>query len=235
MTAELAQRPLEPARQVGERLARFTPRLARQHNAIHSHVVLLLKIVLPATAVGLMLLVLLWPRFNAQEQRFAIPKVVVKPEDLENLKMEMPRFVGVDAQRQPFTVTARMATQAAGGGRLTELAEPKGDITLKNGSWIAIEADRGVYDKESGSLDLAGGVTLFHDRGYELRTERARVFFTPGDAEGDQAVRGQGPDLELAGQGFRLEAKGERIFLTGQSRLVLFPQNGERGAKGFLK
>lgn len=235
MSAELAERPSDSTRQVGERLARFTPRLARQHNAVHSHVVMLLKIVLPATAVGLVLLVLLWPRFNAQEQRFAIPKVVVKPEDLENLKMEMPRFVGLDSQRQPFTVTARMATQAAGGGRLTELAEPKGDITLKNGSWIALEADRGIYDKEGGSLDLDGGVTLFHDRGYELRTEKARVFLTPGDAEGDQAVRGQGPDVELAGQGFRLEAKGERIFLTGQSRIVLYPQGSERGPRGLLK
>ena len=235
MSAELAERPGEATRQVGERLARFTPRLARHHNAVYSHVVLLLKIVLPATAVGLVLLVLLWPRFNAQEQRFAIPKVVVKPEDLENLKMEMPRFVGVDAQRQPFTVTARVASQAAGGGRLTDLAEPKGDITLKNGSWIALEADHGVYDKENGSLDLDGGVTLFHDRGYELRTEKARVFFTPGDAEGDKPVRGQGADLELSGQGFRLEAKGERIFLTGQSRIVLYPQGGERGTKGLLK
>lgn len=210
----------------------IVPRAARQHSAIYSRFVALMKIVLPATAVGLVLLVLLWPRFNSQEQRFTIPKVVVKPEDLENLKMQQPRFVGVDQQMQPFTVTARLATQAASGSALTELDEPKGDISLKDGSWIAVEASHGVYDKQGETLDLTGTVTLFHDRGYELHTEHARVSFAPGTAEGDKPVRGQGPDVELSGAGFRLEGKGTRIFLTGESRVVLFSKGNASNALG---
>jgi lipopolysaccharide export system protein LptC len=214
------------------RFGSIAPRLARRHSAIYSRFVALMKIVLPATAVGLVLLVLLWPRFNAQEQRFTIPKVVVKPEDLENLKMQQPRFVGVDQQDQPFTVTARLATQAASGSALTELDEPKGDISLKDGSWIAVEASHGVYDKQGETLDLTGTVTLFHDRGYELHTEHARVSFAPGTAAGDKPVRGQGPDVELSGAGFRLEGKGTRIFLTGESRVVLYGKGGATGALG---
>ena len=214
------------------RFGSIAPRLARQHSAIYSRFVALMKIVLPATAVGLVLLVLLWPRFNTQEQRFAIPKVVVKPEDLENLKMQQPRFVGVDEQKQPFTVTAKLATQAASGSALTELDEPKGDISLKDGSWIAVEANHGVYDKQGETLDLTGTVTLFHDRGYELHTEHARVSFAPGTAEGDKPVRGQGPDVELSGTGFRLEGKGTRIFLTGESRVVLFGKGSATSALG---
>jgi lipopolysaccharide export system protein LptC len=209
------------------RFGSIAPRLARRHSAIYSRFVALMKIVLPATAVGLVLLVLLWPRFNAQDQRFAIPKVVVKPEDLENLKMQQPRYVGVDQQNQPFTVTAKLAIQAAPGSALTELEEPRGDIALRDGSWIAVEASHGVYDKQGETLDLTGAVTLFQDRGYELHTEHARVSFSPGTAEGEQPVRGQGPDVELSGAGFRLENKGMRILLTGESRVVLFGKPGE--------
>lgn len=222
----------EPKPAATRRFGSVSPRLARQHSAIYSRFVSLMKIVLPATAVGLVLLVMLWPRFNAQEQRFAIPKVVVKPEDLENLKMQQPRFVGVDQQNQPFTVTAKLATQAATGSPLTELEQPKGDIALKDGSWIAVEANHGVYDKQGETLDLTGMVTLFHDRGYELHTEHARVSFAPGTAEGGKPVRGQGPDVELSGTGFRLENKGMRIFLTGQSRVVLFGKDGAGGVPG---
>ncbi|MBL8699658.1 MAG: LPS export ABC transporter periplasmic protein LptC [Alphaproteobacteria bacterium] len=229
MSAELAQRAEKTLRRTGERLAGFAPRLARRHNAAYSRLVLLLKLVLPATAVGLMLLVVLWPRLDGQKERIRTGKVVVTAEDLENMKMVKPRYVGVDAQNQPFMVTAKLAQQGAGSARITELSEPKGDITLKDGGWIALEAQHGAYDKQSETLELNGAVTLFHDRGYELHTEKALVHFGPGLAEGNEPVRGQGPDVDLAGQGFRLENKGARVLLTGQSRVVLYPHGGERG------
>lgn len=231
MNVEIAQRAEKSLRRTGERLAGFGPRLARRHSAAYSRLVILLKLVLPATAVGLMLLVVLWPRFDSQHQRIRTGKVVVTAEDLENMKMVRPRYVGVDTQNQPFMVTAKLAQQETGSARITDLAEPKGDITLKDGGWIALEAQRGAYDKQAETLDLIGAVTLFHDRGYELHTQAARVFFGPGLAEGNLPVRGQGPDVDLAGQGFRIEEKGNRVFLTGQSRIVLFPGRGDRGLK----
>lgn len=229
MNAELAQRAEKSLRRTGERLAGFAPKLSRRHSAAYSRLVQLLKLVLPATAVGLILMVVLWPRFEGQKERVRAAKVVVTAEDLENMKMVRPRYVGVDTQNQPFMVTAKLAQQGSGSARITELAEPKGDITLKDGGWIAIEALRGAYDKQSEMLELAGAVTLFHDRGYELHTEKANVFFGPGRAEGNEPVRGQGPDVDLAGEGFRLEDKGARVVLTGQSRVVLYPNRAERG------
>jgi lipopolysaccharide export system protein LptC len=228
MSAETAA-PLRALREPveGDRFARFAPRLSGRHSAGYSHFVSLLKIVLPASAVALAMLVLLWPKLNPQQERFRIPKVEVRLEDLENLRMRNPRYVGVDNQKQPFTLTAELATQEAAGTMITWLQKPHGDITLKDGTWIQVEADQGTYDKHAETLDLAGGVTVFHDRGYEIHTERARVHFETSMVEGDAAVRGQGPDMELTGDGFRIEDKGERIFITGKARLMLFPGSGE--------
>ncbi len=229
-----APQPQAPQRR-GGRLRSVVPRIAPRHSALRSQVVMSLKILLPAVAVALVMLVLMWSRLSPEDQRFAIPRVVVKPEDLENLKMEAPRYVGIDAQSQPFTVTARLATQGASGSPLTHLEEPKGDILLSAGSWIAVEARQGVYDKTAETLDLSGDVSLFHDRGYQLRTERARVLFAPGEAQGDAPVHGQGPDTELSGEGFRLEAKGARILLLGESRIVLYPQEAGQPRPGIVQ
>lgn len=219
-TDAAAGEPDGTPRRTGERLAGFVPRPVRHYSLGYSRFVLSMKIALPAVAIGLLLTVALWSQFHAGEQRFAIPKVVIRPDDLENLRMESPRYVGTDARNQPFTITARLAMQSATGSPLTDLEEPKGDIALANGSWIAMEAQQGRYDRRSESLDLSEGVTVFQDRGYQLQTRSARFFFRPGEAVGEEPVHGQGADFELQGAGFRIEDKGARIHLTGQSRIV---------------
>lgn len=222
MNAGPAPLAAEPSR-VGDRLARFAPRLGRRHSVFYSHFVWFLKVVLPATALGLAMILVLWPQLAPQMNPIRIKPVAVGIEDLENLRMVNPRFVGTDAQDQPFTITADLATQPTAASTSTQLEHPKGDIGIKGGAWVALSADRGLYDKKAQTLDLDGAVNLFHDRGYEIVTDRARIFLDKGLAEGDAPVRGQGPDVELDGEGFRLEDKGARIFVTGRSRLKLFP------------
>ena len=223
-TAAVATDDVRPARNIGDRLANFVPLPARRLSLAYSRFVLSMKIALPAAAVGLLLLVALWSQFQGGEHRFALPKVVLKPDDLENLRMESPRFVGLDSRNQPFLVTARLATQVSPGGPVTELDEPKGDITLANGTWISMEAERGLYDHRAESLLLTEGVTVFQDRGYQLQTRSARFMFRPGDAQGDEPVKGQGHDFELSGEGFRIENKGARLHLTGESRILFHPR-----------
>lgn len=221
-----ARGPASPAAPIrpGERLARFAPRFDRRHSVLYSRFVGLLKVVLPAAAVALAGTVVLWPTILPDEARIRLRAVHVGVEDLENLRMVNPRFVGTDAQNQPYTLSAELATQESATSATTALDKPKGDIALKNGSWIALSAERGVYDKKQETLDLVGGVNLFHDRGYEIVTESARVHLDKGLAEGEMPVQGQGPDLELTGdRGFRLEEKGARIIVLGNSRLVFHP------------
>jgi lipopolysaccharide export system protein LptC len=199
----------------------------RRHNAFYSRFVTLLKVVLPAVAVALAALVLFWPQLNPLDNRFRLKPVQVSIDDLENLRMVSPRFVGIDAKNQPFSITAEQATQEAGGSDVTALTSPKGDITISNGSWIALTADAGDYHKETRILDLRDNVNVFHDAGYEIKTTRAKADLAIGDVYGTDPVEGQGPDSQMRGQGFRIYDKGARISLTGKSRLLIFPRPPE--------
>jgi len=220
-----AERSNPPPRPQRARLSRFVSASMRRrrHNVFYSRFVNLMKIVLPATAVALASLVLFWPQLNPLDSRFRLKPVQIGIDDLENLRMVSPRFVGTDARNQPFAITADQATQEAGGSDVTALANPKGDLTLNNGSWIALAALEGQYHKETRILDLWDEVNVFHDAGYEIKTRRAKADLAAGDVFGDDPVEGQGPDSQMRGQGFRIYEKGARIAITGKSRLVLYP------------
>jgi lipopolysaccharide export system protein LptC len=205
------------------RLAVLAPGGPRAHSALYSQFVGFLKFLLPAAALGIASLVLLWPQLNPLDQRFRLAPVQVSMEDLENLRMLQPRYVGIDDRNQPYTIIADQATQAKGSSETTDLKDPQGDIAMQSGTWLAMTAEHGVYHQPDKTLDLWGGVNLFHDGGYEIVTERARVDLANGKAAGDDPVRGQGPNSQLTGEGFRIDDRGARVEVTGNARVVLFP------------
>jgi lipopolysaccharide export system protein LptC len=224
------KRPVPVPRPAAEETATSRPRLAgfapggkRKHSALYSQIVGLLKFALPAVALGLATLVLIWPQLNPLDQRFRLVPVQVTIEDLENLRMLQPRYVGVDEQSQPFTIIADQASQPKGSSEATDLVAPQGDIQLNQGAWLAMSADRGVYNQADKTLDLTGGVQLFHDGGYEISTEAARIDLDKGFASGDTAVRGQGPNSLLEGEGFRIHDRGQKVEVVGPARVVLYP------------
>ena len=224
------QRPVPVPRANGEaaerprlRLGGFAPGAPRVHSAIYSQLVGFLKFALPAVALGLATLVLIWPQLNPLDQRFRLTPVQVSMEDLENLRMVQPRYVGVDERSQPYTIIAEQATQQKGSSDETGLAHPQGDIQLTQGAWLALTADRGIYKQTAKELDLEGGVQIFHDGGYEITTETAVVDLDKGFASGDTDVRGQGPNSTLEGKGFRIHDRGQRVEVTGPARVMLFP------------
>ncbi|KZB71458.1 MULTISPECIES: LPS export ABC transporter periplasmic protein LptC [Thalassospira] len=196
-------------------------------NPFRRVIVNMLKFVLPLIAMTILALVVLWPQIEqVQESGFRLG-FSTSPEDLmENVAMSKPRFFGVDGNRQPFTVTASEAVETAETETRPDhiyLSAPQADITLNDGSWIAMTANEGFYTEADGILDLVGTVNMYHDQGFEIHTEEAEIAMNSGSASGDVPVDGQGPFGTIASDsGFELEDKGAVIRFLGKSRLVIF-------------
>ncbi len=196
-------------------------------NPFRRVIVTMLKFVLPLIALTLMALVVLWPQIEqVQDSGFRLG-FSSSPEDLmENVAMTNPRFFGVDGNRQPFTVTAREAVETPESAGRTDhvyLDAPQADITLEDGSWIALTANEGFYTETDGMLDLVGTVNMYHDNGFEIHTEEAEVAMNSGSASGAVPVDGQGPFGTIkSDSGFELEDKGAVIRFLGKSQLVIF-------------
>ena len=180
-----------------------------------------LKTLLPSFAIGMVLLIFAWPQINVESERFGLGVSELAADYTDSLSLLNARFDGVDEEGRPFSLSADEASQPSSVNEVVDLSLPKGDITLNDGTWLALTARTGKYDRQGNMLDLKGAVSLFHDQGFELQTETAAVDLEAGRAEGRDPVKGQGPFGQLLADGFRVEDRGDTIVFTGRSRMIL--------------
>lgn len=214
--------PTRPRRAVAAR-----PR-ARHHGTGYSRFVVLMKLLLPTVALILIGLVAVWPYMQTTDSRFRIGFSALKAREAEDPAMVNARYVGTDDSSKPFSVTADLAKNLLTGEAEIELEMPKADVTLEDGTWLVVTAETGIYNRKSETLDLVGAVNLFHDSGYEIRTDKALIALDKGIAVGTMPVAGHGPFGNLTSEGFRLEDKGKLIVFTGMAKLVLYPEAGKQ-------
>ena len=189
--------------------------------ARHTRRVALLKRVLPAIGIALLLLIMMWPRLAPlwERMRFALPAIDLR--DARELRMVNPRYAGNDRLGRPYVVTAATGRQVPDRQDLMSLEGPRADVKTHSGADIVLTAKTGIYQSQAQLLDLFGEVTLVHQNGTRLVTERARVNVADNTADGNEPVTGQGPSGDLKAQGFRIADRGDTIFLTGKSDLLL--------------
>lgn len=202
-----------PRRRVGARYSRFVG---------------LMKLVLPALAGVLVLMIIVWPQFKEEPEGFKLAPSKGGLEATGEHKLVNARYAGTDRRDNPFTITAQTLAQRDSDAEMVELRRPTADIFLDAGSWVAVTAPMGTYRKNAQILRLTGGVDLFHDEGYEFHTQVAVVDLAAGIASGDQPVRGHGPFGMLQSSGFRILDGGQRVQFRGRSRLLLTPAQAER-------
>lgn len=207
-------------RELSEQMGRRT-RIT--HSRVYSRFVSMMKFLLPMVAFLLVVVVIAWPHLNTGNLRFKIGFAALQVSGSKEPNMINPRYVGTDKDDQPFSITADLARNLAGNDSRIELEMPKADITTKEGSWLVLTAEAGVFARTENKLNLSGKVNLFHDSGYEFHTDRAAIDLETGAASGDDPVDGQGPFGHVTADGFRLVDRGRVIHFQGKSKLTLYP------------
>jgi lipopolysaccharide export system protein LptC len=188
----------------------------------YSNFVALMKVTLPVVAVMLVGLIVFWNKIVPNPRLLAPDFSSIAPEFAQNLAMVNPRFDGIDKEGRPYSLTAAEALQTSTDANEIDLLQPSGDMTLPDGTWLSLSADRGLYRRKEELLDLAGNVSFFHDEGFELRSPDALVNFGAGIASGGSGVEGQGPAGTLAAEGFEFRDEGMTILFRGESQLVIY-------------
>lgn len=189
-----------------------------------SRIVATMKYLLPGLAFAMLVLLAVWPRLLPDEDRFRIDLAAVGPTGGSKPQVLNPRLQGMDSEQRPFQITADLGarSQNEGGEKIYDLTNPKADIVLKDGTWVALNANDGRFESSTNILYLSGNVNLFHNEGYEFYTSTARVNMDDSTASGDEHVDGQGPFGILKAEGFRVLESGERILFIGPATLLVF-------------
>ncbi len=180
-----------------------------------------MRYALPLSAVLLLGLIVIWPLASGREEGFRVTYSATEGQD-GSLKMLNARYVGTDSQSQPFTVTAEEAIPSAADAMVITLKNLTADMFMEGDSWAAVTAREGLYNRTLATLDLAGDVTVYSDQGHELHTESAHLKIQAGEAEGHEAVSGQGPLGLINGSAFRITDRGANVFVSGPVKTTIF-------------
>lgn len=189
-----------------------------------------LKVVLPSTAAIVVVLVLAWPQLHLQDRLPDPESLRIRPQDAADLTVLGVRYAGTDSQDRPFTVTAASTRQARDDADRVALEKPEADMTLTGGRRIALQAEQGVFDRETSRLDLSGAVRFLHDDGYELRTDQAQIDFRDGLAQGDGPVVADGPVAKARADGFKVLDRGRTVLFTGKASMQFKNEPAEDGS-----
>ncbi len=213
-----------PAPQPGQRRI---PSLRARHPVLDAGaiarrrlVVGVLKRTLTVAAVAALALTLGWPQLTGSEERTRVAYRKPLQNLSESARVLAPHYSGRDDRDRPFTLTADWAEQAP-GSHFVDLAAPRADVTLEDGSWVTLAAKSGRFDRARRVLDLEGEVVLHHDAGYAVHTAKARIDLASGRAEGNSPVAVQGPAGSVDAPGFRIEDKGTLVIFPGPARMLL--------------
>jgi len=201
----------------------------RRHTPGYTRFVNLMKMLLPLVALVLISLVLVWPHLKPATNKFKIGIAALKTQFTKDANMTNPRYVGTDKNHRPYSITADIAKNLSKNSGAVEMEMPKADITLKDGSWLVLTANEGIFNRDAKILELKGSVNMFHDSGYEFRTAKLYVDLDMSTATSKDPVQGQGPFGTLKSQGFRIVNKAQTIFFTGKTKMVIYPGIKEPG------
>lgn len=170
---------------------------------------------LPLLALLVLGTLILWPLINPR----IIPAVILK--NIPDLVIDNLHFTGLDAQNQPYSLSAVKATRPSGTKNIYDLDKPQGEMTLESGNWIASSAQVGRFDQDTRKLWLGGNVQVFHDQGYQFTSDEAQVDLKNYQAWGEKPVLIQGDFGEIRGNGFRLLDSGKVMVVTGPAKATL--------------
>src|SRR5262249_24537961 len=149
-------------------------------------------------------------------------KIVSKAlKNIPNIVIENLNFTDVESQKQPYSISAARATRPSGEANIFDLEKPQGEITLKEGAWIAVNSQYGRYDRDNNHLWLGGDVQIYHDKGYQFTTDELQANLNDRSAWGEKPVLIQGGFGEIRGIGFQLQDSGHIIVVKGPAKALL--------------
>ena len=199
-------------------MSQISPNIIRSITR-YTRFVVFSKLLLGLASLGLILMVILIPLLSSENAEIRIAFDSVESRDNSMPLMVNPVFQGVDKKDQPYTITAETALQKQEGLIVMEAIEA--DMFVNEKNWLALKANGGTLDDVKNKLTLLGNVEMFHDAGYEVRTERADINMKNNDVTGPEEIYAQGLLGNLRSDRFRIEQNGDRLYFVDNVKMVI--------------
>jgi lipopolysaccharide export system protein LptC len=196
-----------------------------------SRLVELLRYLLPATALCLIALVVLWPQLIGGAGGLIAP-IFANAEiaGTEVMLMRNPRYLGRTRDAEPYQLTAASAYVDPERPSRIHLDRLAAELTPANRRDLNLVALRGMYNRAADKLELDGDIELTTGDGYRFETQSARIDLLSGQVIGEQPIQGFGPAGTLSADRFEIRDRGEVLRFEGRVRVTLPPRQRQNEA-----
>lgn len=194
--------------------------------------VLSLRFLLPIAAAGILFMIVFFAENEDKSAKLTIENVVaekekIKPEQITSKGiMQRPRFQGVDASNQPYSLIAETAWQE--NENQIGMQQITADITLKSGSWISLVASEGMYFLSENQAVLNGIVEVFiagkDNSSIQIQTSQSILDIKNAIATSDTAITVKSDLADFSASGFTADRDAQTINFKGPIKLVILQE-----------
>ena len=146
----------------------------------------------------------------------------IKKPVLENQeKTQKYSFQGIDEFNQPFFLQAKKYQKIINNENKLLFEKPNAEINLRNGKWLTVIADEGIFDIEKQTLELMGNVLFLHSDGQQIDTNNAVIDLKKAIIYGNKKIFGKNETINFSSEGFNVVKTGKIFQLLGKSKIKI--------------
>ncbi|HEV2363139.1 MAG TPA: LPS export ABC transporter periplasmic protein LptC [Caulobacteraceae bacterium] len=177
---------------------------------VHSRLVRVLRILLPATMAAVVVALVALTAVHAVRRSTTARQDAAAP-----IRMVNPHFFGRDNQGRAFTLSAREAYRDEASLQTVILAYPSVTLDAGGGRPSTLSADQGVYHEDTRILLLKGRVRANDRNSARFATDEAIVNTRTGAVTGAEGLSSQTSLGNIRSNGFDVTNKGDQMIFKG--------------------
>ncbi len=191
----------------------------------HSRRVFIFKHTLPVFAFLFAALLVIWPAFKAEKEKFdiAIQKTDLKTPSID---MENIRFFAHDDKNRFLTVSAEAVKEVDASNRLVRMDKPSAIYTMADGDVVTSQTPYGLAYQNEEYFLFEKKMISTSKSGYTAYTSGVKATYA-GIVDSNQPVEISGPAGSLKAQGMHLEKKGNFAHFLGHTVMHIKSEQGQ--------
>ncbi|USI74166.1 LPS export ABC transporter periplasmic protein LptC [Sphingomonas morindae] len=191
----------------------------------HDRLIAVARVVLPALALVLVLVLALTPVTTGHEISFVLSKnrVATAPE---RMRVTRALYRGEDDSGQPFALSAASAVQARSADPVVQLKTLRARIGLAGGP-ATLTAPTGAYNMDNQKVALNGAVQFRSQDGYHIDTHDVDLDMKTRALSSRTPVTGRMPLGTFSADRMQADLDARSVVLTGNARLHIDQGHGK--------
>lgn len=173
-------------------------------------------------ALGLAILVVLWPSLQDEEVSFTLSYEDTTPNS-DQIRMVNLRYTGVDPEGRRFEIAADRGVQSSPEAPSVKLEGIRASIEMNNERSALLQSRSGTFFVEENLLAMEGGVVMTTSDGYRFTAGAARFNLESYHAYSDEQIAGSGPLGSFKADSFEIYVDQRLVIFEGHVQMRLYP------------